>query len=1078
MLYVRALGLAELNWDGSSLAFSSRKAEALLFYLALTPVEFHSRDQLASLLWPRASDPSLSRHALSQALYVIRRTTNSRVVAVQGRGIKIAVPVESDLCRVTAGIKQRDIEPIRREYGLLLPGLEVADAWPFDNWREAAARRLERGAQRCIRSHLRSLCVEGRWTDVLEIADWWLGFTFDETVSAIAVRALWAMGKRAAARNRFRRHVAGAQRCGGQPDHPMTARLARLIESKPRMPNPLREPASLPFVGRQAETDRLRMEFQRAARGKPAAVLLLGEAGMGKTRLCDRFARWTALQGGKVLHARCSPVQMLTPFAAVADLMEPRDVAARLKQLSPHSRALLNEIVPERSPDTDPNRVNLAAMVDSRLDFLHAFSRYLAAIASDGPLLLVIDDMHWADDSSCAVVEHVIRHAGSLPLLILLSFRNPLDPTLPAARLLAALGGSSAAFQLKTLSKPEVADLLARFQQENQMRLPGATRDDVERCDGIPFYIAETLRRQTRHADEKGGTSLPPELELQPVEPEHLSGLELDLVCTAAAFGKPVAEDLLRSATMADSADFDTSLTGAVNAGTLRRTRLGVTFRHDLVRERIWGTRSALERRRYNQRVASALNYHAPHEVGRIAQHLSEAGDSVAAYRFATKAANRCRQLLALEEAAKYFQLAAENAPNNTEKLTAGLEYAWTLHLLGRSSEARRFFVEARTQIVDASSKNPLGLAIQIGLAETCPESFGIAPRQRLRSLLALLDGIPIGLVTERLRLVGVVLRLAQSYGDPQAVLHCSAIIRDINSLSIPCAQADALRLAAAVMLPLNRRRGLGLARESLAAAGRLDDTFAVYKAAAMLAVAYAYNGRVSTAVRQIETVRAELRQIAETQEGAYGGMQLGFVLLESGDYVATYEFHEELIACARERSAEVLGFAQLNLAFAAFEESHLHQAETIARDVLDNATDPFRRLHARAILGLIACEYGNLGQAEIHASAVRACYGSQISDLAGVDLSCVVGLLARYRAAAGDRDGALKEISKGISKAARRDLPSCWRLVLERERIAYVQTPRNAIAGILKIRRRAEAAGAGLVRKRAERILRELEGG
>ncbi|MFN2130808.1 MAG: ATP-binding protein, partial [Anaerolineae bacterium] len=183
------------------------------------------------------------------------------------------------------------------------------------------------------------------------------------------------------------------------------------------------------FVGRQSELDTLREGFDEACAGRGSLILLAGEAGIGKTHLAREFAGHARQRGALVLWGRCFEGEWQPPYGpwataldeivriADADLLrqELGPAAPTLAQLVPGIRALLPGIAdaPSLSPDEGRYRVYDAAV------------RFLSRVAQRTPLVLVLDDLHWADSDSLQLLRYAARSVGRSRILILGTYRDP-----------------------------------------------------------------------------------------------------------------------------------------------------------------------------------------------------------------------------------------------------------------------------------------------------------------------------------------------------------------------------------------------------------------------------------------------------------------------------------------------------------------------------------------------------------------------------------------------------------------------------------------------------------------------------
>ena len=262
------------------------------------------------------------------------------------------------------------------------------------------------------------------------------------------------------------------------------------------------EPTALltrpPFVGRAAELAKLTHALQEAGAGQGGLVLLAGEPGIGKTRLTEEFAESAAELGALVLAGRCYEGEWAPPYGPFAEAIaaytrtaEPEQLRQDLGLGAPPIARLV-AAVRERLPDI-PDAVTLQPE-EERFRVLDAVSQFLAATATRQPVVLIVDDLHWADKGSIGMLRHVARFAPRNRLLILGTYRDAeVDRAHPLSAALGALPRETRYehLPLQGLDRVEVEELLeAIADQEVPDALVAAIRTETS---GNPFFIREVL---------------------------------------------------------------------------------------------------------------------------------------------------------------------------------------------------------------------------------------------------------------------------------------------------------------------------------------------------------------------------------------------------------------------------------------------------------------------------------------------------------------------------------------------------------------------------------------------------------
>ncbi len=444
------------------------------------------------------------------------------------------------------------------------------------------------------------------------------------------------------------------------------------------------------FVGRERELNLLIAEMEEAFAGNARLVLLSGDAGVGKTRLAAELASLAARRGGRVLPARCMErgavpfwpwMQVLRNYAASLDdpsLRAALGVAgAQLVQLDP----VLQERLPER-PAPGPSTPE-----EARFRLFDAFATVLRRAAAQQPLVLIVDDLHWADPSSLLLLGHLGREIHGTATFLLGTYRDrEIDRSHPLAEITAELlrepGSSRVALQglaasdatllLGELCGPSVPARLAV-----QM---------LERTEGNPFFLEE----MSRHLLESG--VMDPSSGVWPGDlakalggiPEGIRALlgrrlaQLSEPCRralaiAALLGREFHADVLqlvREDTAAPPAiQWLEIVEEAVRAHVIvpvDRRKQRFAFAHTLIRETLADDVVPARRARLHGIIATALERYYASElddhIAELAHHYGEAaragGDPTRAIAYATRAGEQAIALVAHEAASEHYERA------------------------------------------------------------------------------------------------------------------------------------------------------------------------------------------------------------------------------------------------------------------------------------------------------------------------------------------------------------------------------------------------------------------------------------
>ncbi len=446
-----------------------------------------------------------------------------------------------------------------------------------------------------------------------------------------------------------------------------------------------------PFVGRAGELTTLEGKLGEARAGHGGLVMLVGEPGIGKTRLAEEFSDVARTSGSHVLWGRCYEGEWAPAYGPFAELIEeharladPGELAEDLgRGAAPIARLLpaLREKLPEI-----PEPVPLQP-AEERFRLLEAVSLFLVAISRRSPVVVVLDDLHWADAGTLAMLRHAARIAPKHRMLIVGLYRDvELDRQHPLASALGALRRETAyeRLVLRGLDEHEVGVLLETIaEQEVNQALVQAISEETE---GNPFFIREVLAHLVEEGKlyREGGTwksSARSIAELgipegvRDVVTRRLSRLSQDanrLLTAASAFSGGFRFDVAASvAGLDDRAALD-AVDEAFAAQLLRPSGDADTydFTHALIRHTLYGELSPSRQVRLHRQIAEALERaygeRAFEHAAELAYQYHRSAAVAGAERgidFACAAADRAEAAYAHAEAASFLRMALELMP-------------------------------------------------------------------------------------------------------------------------------------------------------------------------------------------------------------------------------------------------------------------------------------------------------------------------------------------------------------------------------------------------------------------------------
>ena len=478
------------------------------------------------------------------------------------------------------------------------------------------------------------------------------------------------------------------------------------------------------LVGRVSELGELDRALAATRAGTGATVLVAGEAGIGKTRLTAEFTRRAREAGFRVLLGRSIDlVGSELPYQPFAEALRPLRQPRQIEQQAPGSQLRVFE-------------ETLGLLTDC---------------AMSAPVLLVLEDLHWADTSTLDLLVFLAHNVHDRPVLLLATYRADDPPSIPRVRRLAdgvRRSGSAVLLTLGPLGRGELAELLAA--RTDHPLPPGLTDAIADRCEGNPFF-AEELLSAAGQPDGRLPAGLRDLLLLR------LAGLDhptQGLLRLAAAAGREVGYPLLRATAGRPDGALRDSLRAAVDGGVLVADPGKGTFRfrHALLAEAVYTTILPGELEDLHAHLAEALTSSGAAGAAELAPHWVAAGRTAEALAASVEAARQAEAIYGLAEAHAHLERAltlwpaVPDAAGLTRLDLAGL-CAWTARLASHVGAAPRAGELARRAIELAGPEDPhraalLHVCLGEYLYETGNDSAALAALERAVEL------VPAGLAS------------------------------------------------------------------------------------------------------------------------------------------------------------------------------------------------------------------------------------------------------------------------------------------------------------------------------------------
>ncbi|HEX2123907.1 MAG TPA: AAA family ATPase, partial [Thermoanaerobaculia bacterium] len=427
------LGGFEL-WSGSgdAVRLPTRKAEALLAYLALAPHGGHARDALTGLMWGDSSDQS-ARASLRQTLFLIGKAFDRTVLEAEARFVALAPDaLDVDVVEFERLVANGELDALERAARLyrgdLLAGSAVNEP-AFEEWLTTERERLR---ERAIDVFSRLVTAHGARGSTDRAIQAALRLVALDSLEESAHRALMRLyangGRRAAALRQYQSCVAVLQRELATEPAAETQALYRDILQRAAQSEPAPAPARVSEaiahadtrdapIGREHELLVLRGALDDASQKRGRVLVVLGDAGIGKTTLFGAFAAEAAARGSRVLLGRSYESEQILPFAPWVDALRSGDLGDVFEGLEPAWRAELTRLLPDAHAPDQP-----APSGDQRRLF-ESIARLLERLAAVQPLAIVLEDLHWADEMSARLLSFLGRRLRDKRVVLAASAR-------------------------------------------------------------------------------------------------------------------------------------------------------------------------------------------------------------------------------------------------------------------------------------------------------------------------------------------------------------------------------------------------------------------------------------------------------------------------------------------------------------------------------------------------------------------------------------------------------------------------------------------------------------------------------
>ncbi|RME87209.1 MAG: hypothetical protein D6770_09895 [Anaerolineae bacterium] len=704
MLRVQLFGTPTVSDDDRPLRVRRRLPRLLLFYLAAGGAAV-GRDQIATLFWPHIPNASARRR--------LRETLSQLRTALPDPGV-ILTPEESialDLHRVDVDVLTfrsllhkagrapwlvPDDSPLPPDLHQtlvqaaslwrgprLLDGVDLSLSAELEDWHRHLENSLQLEFLPVLKRLARHETVVGnpvqavQWlSQALEIDE------FNEELHLALLTALLELGWRDEARQHYRKLETLLQReLGTSPSAQIQALRPRIFDRDGEFTLPVEitwpthTSLRVPFIGRDDILKKMQQAYNNGE-----SLLLVGEAGVGKTRLVQEFYR-RLRPTPRLLIASCTPQEKNLPYQPWIEMLRHGVYGDEWRELPEIWLGYLSLLLPELIADYG-KRVERPVWQpgQSRGALFEAVRQVLSHLTENRPLLVFLDDAHWADESTLAIAAYLLNEglfSGGRGMLILAARAEESNPQLERLAVDVSLKRLSR-LEVRRLNQDEIAELTYHVfgKMPSPTFLERVTRD----TGGNPLFLLEMLRAllatQSRFPFRESEGFLPLPKSVQDLIRERLqrlSALAREVVTAAAVLGSRFDVRILEAVCPFPPAETARALEELEDDQLIRLAADGkpgpqYTFVHEKIREAILNDLSAARKRLYHHKCARALEKrlggHGGPRAAVVAEHYESAGDPENAFLWWSRAAEHAYRLSSLEDATAAFRRAEQLIPH------------------------------------------------------------------------------------------------------------------------------------------------------------------------------------------------------------------------------------------------------------------------------------------------------------------------------------------------------------------------------------------------------------------------------
>ncbi|HEU5173724.1 MAG TPA: tetratricopeptide repeat protein, partial [Gemmatimonadaceae bacterium] len=638
--------------------------------------------------------------------------------------------------------------------------------------------------------------------------------------------------------------------------------------------------------------------------GRPQIVAIAGEAGVGKSTLVRQLLPEVRLRNGHLVMGRAVEADVKPPYGPWAEVLGA--VRSRVDATGREWRELprlLPSLGPIRAGAPSDGSGSKYVLYDEIVDFLR-----LAATSC--PLVVVLDDMQWADSASWDTLEHLLTQLEDDRVMIALTLRaEDVNADVTARRRRLSRDERFQEIQLQRLTRDEVEQWLAAASQGQELGdklLPALYRH----TEGNPFLVLQVLRSliedgEILYADgkwtwrETSGLRLPVAVsDLMARRLERLAPRTRQILTTAAVIGRVFDIDLAVAAGAGTEDELLDAIDEAVAAAVLEPSRQDsdrFAFAHTLLVDSIRATANPRRLRRTHQAVAEALASRSPAAAAEIAGHYDLAGDAARTFHWAMRAGRQAKGVYAHDEAMSFFSMAHRHAEAAGDQLESALLVAQVAETAGRYAEGERLCNQTLAELAESPdvSSNLRRLRRH---RERLRQLQGQSSRQTLEAYHRLLDDAEVaGDEAERIELLMTISQAQARLGDwPEAERVARDAIRRAEDLGDARLLADALVRLGATLVLVGNQEALQYYERASSLFTASGDWYGIVRCQINAGIVYSLAGDTTAAEAAYQRAVTLGREAHAPDVGGVASLNLGVLYMKAGRYDDAQQYFEE----------------------------------------------------------------------------------------------------------------------------------------------------------------------------------------